>query len=74
VRSVASVVPLALTVAPATTAPLASVTIPSMVEVVVCAFAALEEKLMNTNRTHKLKKYLIFRIVSFTSQKPKIRN
>jgi len=52
---------------------LGSVTIPSMVEVVVCA-VALEEKLINTNRTHKLIKYLIFRIVSFTSQKPKIRN
>jgi hypothetical protein len=51
-------------VAPATTAPLVSVTVPSIVEVVVCAFA-LEEKLMNTNRMHELIKYSIFRIVFF---------
>jgi hypothetical protein len=64
VRSAASVVPLALTVAPAITAPFASVTIPSIVEVVVCAFT-LEKKLMNTNRMHELIKYSIFRIVFF---------
>jgi hypothetical protein len=36
-RSIPSVAPLALTVAPAIAAPLGSVTVPSIVEVVVCA-------------------------------------